>query len=107
MNENKNMEKLTIDDSNYETLLTKKYLMRKKYVPKNPNRISTLIPGTIRMIFVKEGQSVIKGDSLLILEAMKMKNEFKAERNGVIKSIFIKTGELVAKGSVLIELETL
>lgn len=96
--------KLIIDETVYETRLTKKFLNRKKYIPKDNSQIIAFIPGTIRTIFVKKGQSIKKGDSLLILEAMKMKNELKAENSGTIKEIFVKENQSVAKNELLIEL---
>ena len=45
--------------------------------------------------FVKEGDSVKKGDSLCIIEAMKIMNEIEAEDNGVIQKIFIESGQAV------------
>lgn len=45
--------------------------------------------------FVKEGDSVKKGDPLCIIEAMKIMNEIEAEDNGVIQKIFIKSGQSV------------
>ena len=45
--------------------------------------------------YVKEGDSVKKGDPLCIIEAMKIMNEIEAEDNGVIQKIFIKSGQAV------------
>ena len=45
--------------------------------------------------FVKEGDSVKKGDPLCIIEAMKIMNEIEAEDNGVIQKIFIESGQAV------------
>ncbi len=95
---------IVIDDTVYETQLTQKFINRKKYVPKDKSQVCAYIPGTIRQIFVKQGQKVNKGDSLLILEAMKMKNEIKSEYSGIIKRIAIKENQLVSKNELMIEL---
>jgi len=56
-------------------------------------------------IQVQAGQTVSKGDTLLILEAMKMENVLKAAADGVIKSIHVQKGAAVEKGALLLELE--
>ncbi len=63
------------------------------------------MPGLILDILAQPGQSVEKGDQLLILEAMKMENVLKAEGEGVIKSIEVQKGNAVEKGQILIEME--
>ncbi len=99
------MENLNIDMTNYETNLTTKFKNRKKYTPADPKEIVTNIPGTINEVFVKSGQKVKKGDSLLILEAMKMKNHIVAPFDGVIKCINVSTNNMVPKGTVLLRFE--
>ena len=69
-------------------------------------RISELkapMPGMVLKVLVNEGMAVKKGDSLFILEAMKMENIIKASADVVIKSVKIKPGFKVEKGQVLIE----
>ena len=105
MDENNNTDKLVIDDTVYETRLTKKFLARKKYVPQDPDKIYAFIPGTIRDIFIQPGQQVSQGDPLLILEAMKMKNEIQASRNGIIKAVLAVKDQRVAKNELLLEFE--
>ncbi|MEH0156560.1 acetyl-CoA carboxylase biotin carboxyl carrier protein subunit [Limibacter armeniacum] len=63
------------------------------------------MPGLILAIQTEEGQQVNEGDTLLILEAMKMENVIKSPREGVIKSIKAKTGENVEKNQLLITFE--
>ena len=67
------------------------------------NDLKAPMPGLIADILVKEGDEVQKGDSLLILEAMKMENVIKAAGEGTIKHIKIKKGESVEKNQLLIE----
>ncbi|UXP32907.1 acetyl-CoA carboxylase biotin carboxyl carrier protein subunit [Reichenbachiella agarivorans] len=64
--------------------------------------IKAPMPGTILEICVKEGQSVAKGDSLVILEAMKMENIIKSPCDGVLTSILVTKGETVEKGKILL-----
>jgi glutaconyl-CoA/methylmalonyl-CoA decarboxylase subunit gamma len=69
------------------------------------NKVPAPLPGTVMKIKIKEGDSVTIGDTLLILEAMKMENNILAERNGVVKNIRIKEGEAVMQGDVMLEIE--
>lgn len=69
------------------------------------NEIKAPMPGLILNINVEIGQEVKEGETLLILEAMKMENSITAPRDAVIKSISVKTGNTVAKNELLIEME--
>ena len=63
------------------------------------------MPGLILSIDVKIGDSITKGDSLLILEAMKMENVLKSAGDGIVKDIKVKVSDAVEKNQILIELE--
>jgi biotin carboxyl carrier protein len=63
------------------------------------------MPGLVLQIPVNEGDEVKKGDSILILEAMKMENVIKSPIDGKIKKINIKKSEAVEKGHLLISFE--
>ena len=63
------------------------------------------MPGKVISVAVDEGQSVAKGDVILVIEAMKMENSLRAPRAGRVKQIATSVGELVAPGRVLVELE--
>ncbi len=63
------------------------------------------MPGLVIAIHVMPGQIVVKGDPLLILEAMKMENTIKAPHPANIKHIYVSAGQAVEKGAVLIEFE--
>jgi len=67
--------------------------------------IAALMPGKIRSIRVKEGESVVAGTVLLILEAMKMENEVRAPLAGVVRSIRVVVGSNVDKGDTLVVVE--
>lgn len=60
------------------------------------------LPGTIVSIDVKPGQSVKKGEMLLTLEAMKMKNAIRSDVDGVIADVHVNQGDLVKHGQVLV-----
>ncbi|HPR31273.1 MAG TPA: biotin/lipoyl-binding protein [Prolixibacteraceae bacterium] len=62
------------------------------------------LPGNIFKILVAEGDEVKKGETLLIMEAMKMENNVLAEKDGVVKSVKVTIGQAVLQGDVLIEM---
>ena len=64
--------------------------------------ITAPIPGMISRILVSEGQKIAAGESLIILEAMKMENELRAEDGGYIKKIMIETGKPAEKDQPLL-----
>jgi len=66
--------------------------------------IKAPMPGLILKVLVTEGQTLKKGDPVLILEAMKMENVFKSPTDAVVKSINIEQGQAVEKGQILIDL---
>jgi len=61
------------------------------------------MPGLVVGVNIRPGDVVQKGDSLLILEAMKMENILKAPADAIIKTIHSQTGDRVEKGQVLVE----
>lgn len=96
---------LNIDTSLYQTRISSKFENRKSYQPADPKIILSFIPGTVLDILIKEGEDVKKGDNLMILDAMKMKNKLKCSMDGKVKTIAVKKGDKVSKGTVLLELE--
>lgn len=73
---------------------------------KKSNELKAPMPGLVLDIIAKEGDSLEKGDSLLILEAMKMENVIKAEHAVTIKNIEINVGDKVDKNQILMVFET-
>lgn len=69
------------------------------------NHLKAPMPGLVLDIKIQPNQTVQKGDSLLILEAMKMENVLKAPANATIKTICVKKGDAVEKGTLLIEFQ--
>ncbi|MBI4801738.1 MAG: acetyl-CoA carboxylase biotin carboxyl carrier protein subunit [Elusimicrobia bacterium] len=68
--------------------------------------LTAQMPGLVVKIPARSGQEVRKGETLLILEAMKMENEIKSALDGRIKVIHVREGETVEAGKLLMELET-
>ena len=56
-------------------------------------------------VLVKPGDTVAKGQLIVVLEAMKMQHEISAERNGTIDKVLVKPGDQVATRQVLVELK--
>jgi biotin carboxyl carrier protein len=102
---------LTINNKTFEVKLKDKtdLLLEKMGISNSTsskvNQLKAPMPGLILSIDVKEGDSISKGDKLLILEAMKMENVIKAPADAVVKRIAVKTKEAVEKGQLLIEFE--
>ena len=71
---------------------------------RNPGIIKADMQGTIVDTMTKKGKKVKKGDSLFVLEAMKMENVVTAPIGGVIKEFNIKKGQPVNKGDILVEI---
>jgi len=65
--------------------------------------IKAPMPGLVLKVLVEPGQEIQKGDSLLILEAMKMENMIKSPTSGTISRILVKTGDKVEKNGIMIQ----
>ena len=71
----------------------------------NAGDLITQMPGKIIKVMTAEGAFVQAGDTLVILEAMKMENEIKAGINGVVKAVHISEGQVLESGHLMIEIE--
>ena len=99
------LKRLMIGDTVYETAYTEKFERRRPYAPVDPKRVVCVIPGIIQSILVHTSRRVTKGESLMVLEAMKMQNDIVCPVDGRVKSVHVKVGQLVTKGELLAELE--
>lgn len=106
--------KNTLEDQQVKSVTnepTKKGEVREERTEKKEESVSTgkvittPMSGIILKIFVSPGQKINAGDNILILEAMKMENEIKADTSGIVKSVLVKEGDAVETGQVLVELE--
>jgi biotin carboxyl carrier protein len=66
--------------------------------------VVAIMPGKITRVLVEEGQQVQDGDAICVLEAMKMENELRADRDGVVKAVHVSPGDDVEKDQVLVAL---
>ena len=63
------------------------------------------MPGQVREVNVSDGDAVTKGQTLMILEAMKMEIRIQAPGDGVVKLLAVKQGDIVEREQVLIVVE--
>jgi biotin carboxyl carrier protein len=70
--------------------------------PGGANVLRAPLPGTIVEVKVKPGDSVKNGQTLLVLEAMKMKNDIKASKDAVVANVHVNPGNLVKHNEPLI-----
>jgi propionyl-CoA carboxylase alpha chain len=78
-------------------------LMPVKQVADSGKALRCPMPGLVRAIAVAEGQEVKAGDTLAVVEAMKMENVLRAERDGVVKTINARPGDSLAVDAVIME----
>lgn len=69
------------------------------------NAVKAPLPGVIREIKVAVGDEVNAGDTVVVLEAMKMANNLDAEKSGKVTAILVKTGENVLEDTALVVIE--
>ncbi len=69
------------------------------------SELAAPMPGQVRGVNVREGESVTKGQTLLVLEAMKMEIRIQAPFDGVVKSLAVKVGQTVEREQILVKLE--
>jgi pyruvate carboxylase len=101
----KQFSSIALENGVFETRLTKKFVRRRLYERQDPGAVKAVIPGVISEILTRTGNTVRQGDTLLILEAMKMLNRLIAPVDGTVKAIHVKAGDRVVKGQVLAEIK--
>ncbi len=67
--------------------------------------VTAPMPGVILSVGVAAGDTVKRGQTLMVLEAMKMKNDLKAQRDGTVAQVFVHAGDQVKHSDVLLEFE--
>jgi propionyl-CoA carboxylase alpha subunit len=79
------------------------HLMPVKVAPDTGRQLLCPMPGLVKSIDVAEGQEIKVGETLAVVEAMKMENVLRAERDGVVKKILAKPGDSLAVDAVIME----
>jgi biotin carboxyl carrier protein len=70
-----------------------------------PQRLTAPMPGKVVRVLVKAGDEVQPRQGLVVVEAMKMENELRAERRGQVRDVFVKEGQSVEAGTALVVVE--
>ena len=78
-------------------------LMPEKVAADTSKLLLCPMPGLVKAIHVQVGQEVKAGDALAVVEAMKMENVLRAERDGSVKKVNAKTGDSLAVDAVILE----
>jgi propionyl-CoA carboxylase alpha chain len=78
-------------------------LMPQKATPDTSKLLLCPMPGLVKAIHVEPGQEVKVGDALCVVEAMKMENILRAERDGIVKAVKAKPGDSLAVDAVIME----
>jgi 3-methylcrotonyl-CoA carboxylase alpha subunit len=71
----------------------------------NHSGYSAPMNGTLISVLIEKGSSVIEGQTLVIMEAMKMEHSIKAHADGIVQAVFFNEGELLSEGDIMIQLE--
>jgi len=78
---------------------------RKNVGHEHSSELAAPMPGQVRAVNVSEGDSVTKGQTLLVLEAMKMEIRIQAPRDGMVMKLLVQQGQTVEREQILIEIE--
>ncbi|MCK9480957.1 MAG: acetyl-CoA carboxylase biotin carboxyl carrier protein subunit [Bacteroidia bacterium] len=100
---NGKLMELSISDPMNELL---KNLGFDKLMNKGASLVKSPMPGLVLKTLVKPGDTVRKGDSLLILEAMKMENIIKSPMDGNIKAVHVTERQAIEKNKIMVEFES-
>ena len=76
--------------------------VQKGNAPAAGAKVTTPLPGTILDVFVNVGDAVKAGQTVVLLEAMKMENNIEADTAGTVKEVKVRKGDSVLEGDVLV-----
>lgn len=86
-----------------DNLLSRQFAEVKSFEMQEESIFSPM-PGNVLQVMRKQGESVMAGDPILVVEAMKMENTIKSKIAGKVKAIYVKQGQQVDKDQLLVEL---
>ena len=107
MSEKQELKNLIIEGTIYKTTYTAKFDNRVNWQMPDPNKLYSFIPGTVVNIFVKPKDKVKEGETLLLLEAMKMQNQVRMPFDGEIVKIYVKKDEVIPKRHLMAQIKPL
>jgi biotin carboxyl carrier protein len=102
-----NMHQISLPDSTIHVEITDPLSLKRKGREDEVGGVGiirAMMPGRIVRVSVKKGDSVRKGASLLVLEAMKMENDIQAPSDGIVDELFVEAGQTVESGAELAHL---
>lgn len=92
---------IKISDPNFQSRAQK----NKSQLSQHPDKVLSPMPGRITKINTQVGETVVVGQALIMMEAMKMEYTLKAERAGEVSAINVQIGDQVTLGQLLIKLQ--
>ncbi|MHB8580924.1 MAG: biotin/lipoyl-containing protein [Ignavibacteriaceae bacterium] len=102
---------IMIDGITYEALArtgleeTANSIIQQRTLSKHITEVKSPMPGMILKINKISGEKISLGETVIILEAMKMENDLRSPASGIIKDIFVQSGNKVEKGTMLFSIE--
>jgi geranyl-CoA carboxylase alpha subunit len=97
-------DQIHIHTADFSTTLTRLPRLPRSHAARQHETANSPMPGQVLRILVTEGQAVKTGDSLVVLEAMKMEQTIRTTIDGVVRSILVDIGQVVAPGQMLVEI---
>ena len=95
---------LEVEDAARADLRSRATRARAAGAGSGPFEVHAMIPGRVAAVAVAVGDSVTVGQTLLVVEAMKMQNELRAPRDGVVERVSVGVGETIDLGDLLVVL---
>ncbi len=92
-----------VDDTSYSLRVPVSNQRRK--APSGRDMLTAQMPGQVTAVLVQDGEGVERGQTLLILEAMKMEIRVTAPADGYLKGVLVKVGDVVERGQQLVSFE--
>lgn len=105
MAEEKEWKTLIIQGAIYKTTYTRKFEERQVWEQPNQNLLYSFIPGTVIDIYAKTKQKLKEGETILLLEAMKMQNQVRMPFDGEIVKIHVKKDQVIPKNYLMLEIK--
>lgn len=102
---NGNRRDIMINDKNFLALQTNEEMTTVFVNENDSSDVGSSIPGTIVEINVKEGDQVAEGQSLVVIEAMKMETDIVAKQDGIVEAIYVKEKDQVQSGQLIMKLK--
>lgn len=94
---------ITIDGRTFVLTKSSTEIKRKGSSGDHAGELTAPMPGQVRHVAISIGEAVNKGQTLLIIEAMKMEIRIQAPKDGFVKDLHVKQGQIVEREQILIE----